>query len=221
MHEPLRSLHRILEGYPDARLIAVTKKRPVHQIQDLYHAGQRTFGENHALEMQEKALVMPSDSEWHFIGHLQSNKVKFIAPHVHTIHSVDSLRLMDEIQKRAASANRTIRVLLQVHIAQEEHKFGIKPEALLDFTQQLQNIEYPNLLITGLMGMATQTDDSIQIRKEFRLLYNLFQQIRKEYRSRDAIFKEISMGMSNDYLIALEEGSTMVRIGSLLFEEGD
>ncbi|MFM8976882.1 MAG: YggS family pyridoxal phosphate-dependent enzyme [Bacteroidota bacterium] len=220
MHEPLHSLRLRLAAYPAAHLIAVTKKRSLQQIQALYQEGQRAFGENHALEMQEKAMAMPLDCEWHFIGHLQTNKVKTIATHVHTIHSVDSMRLMDEIQKRAAMAQRKIRVLLQVHIAQEEHKFGIPPETLGDFMYQLQRIEHPNLIVSGLMGMATQTEDPSQIRKEFCLLYDLFQQIKTNFRSLDADFKEISMGMSNDYLLALEEGSTMLRIGSLLFEEG-
>jgi len=220
VHEPLHSLRLRIAAYPAAHLIAVTKKRPLQQIQALYQEGQRAFGENHALEMQEKAKAMPPDCEWHFIGHLQTNKVKSIAAHVHTIHSVDSMRLMDEIQKRAAMAQRKIRVLLQVHIAQEEHKFGIRPESMNDFMHQLQSIAHPNLLVSGLMGMATQTEDPSQIRQEFRLLYDLFQQIKINFRSLDADFKEISMGMSNDYLLALEEGSTMLRIGSLLFEEG-
>jgi len=220
VHEPLHSLRLRLAAYPAAQLIAVTKTRPLHQIQALYQEGQRAFGENHALEMQEKAKSMPPDCEWHFIGHLQTNKVKSIAAHVHTIHSVDSMRLMDEIQKRAAMAQRKIRVLLQVHIAQEEHKFGIPPETLGDFMYQLQRIEHPNLIVSGLMGMATQTEDPSQIRQEFRLLHDLFQQIKINFRSRDTNFREISMGMSNDYLLALEEGSTMLRIGSLLFEEG-
>ncbi|MFM8959405.1 MAG: YggS family pyridoxal phosphate-dependent enzyme [Bacteroidota bacterium] len=220
MHDPLHSLLLHLADYPAAHLIAVTKKRSLQQIQALYQEGQKAFGENHALEMQEKAKAMPPDCEWHFIGHLQTNKVKSIATHVHTIHSVDSMRLMDEIQKRAAMAQRKIRVLLQVHIAQEEHKFGIPPETLGDFMHQLQRIEHPNLIVSGLMGMATQTEDPSQIRKEFRLLYDLFQQIKTNFRSLDPDFKEISMGMSNDYLLALEEGSTMLRIGSLLFEEG-
>lgn len=218
MYEILTSLQQTFEGYPRTRLIAVTKMRSLEQLQALYQLGQRAFGENHALEMREKALTMPSDSEWHFIGHLQTNKVKIIAPHVHTIHSVDSLHLIDEIQKRAASASRVIRILLQIHIAQEKHKYGIKPETLNDFMHQMHIDNYPNILITGLMGMATQTDNKEQIRKEFRLLYNLFQQIKNNLRNNDSHFCEISMGMSNDYLIAMEEGSTMVRIGSLLFE---
>lgn len=218
MYEILTSLQQTFEGYPRTRLIAVTKMRSLDQLQALYQLGQRAFGENHALEMREKALTMPSDSEWHFIGHLQTNKVKIIAPHVHTIHSVDSLHLIDEIQKRAASASRVIRILLQIHIAQEKHKYGIKPETLNDFMHQMHIDNYPNILITGLMGMATQTDNQEQIRKEFRLLHNLFQQIKNNLRNNDSHFCEISMGMSNDYLIAMEEGSTMVRIGSLLFE---
>jgi len=218
VYEILTSLQQTFEGYPRTRLIAVTKMRSLDQLQALYQLGQRAFGENHALEMREKALTMPSDSEWHFIGHLQTNKVKIIAPHVHTIHSVDSLHLIDEIQKRAASASRVIRILLQIHIAQEKHKYGIKPETLNDFMHQMHIDNYPNILITGLMGMATQTDNQEQIRKEFRLLYNLFQQIKNNLRNNDSRFCEISMGMSNDYLIAMEEGSTMVRIGSLLFE---
>jgi pyridoxal phosphate enzyme (YggS family) len=218
VHELLISLGQTMAEFPRARLIAVTKMRHTEQILLLYRYGLRAFGENHALEMRSKALELPSDCEWHFIGHLQTNKVKTIAPYVHTIHSVDSLRLMDEIQRRAASAERMIRILLQVHIAKEEHKYGIKPEALHEFMRSIQENNYPNLMITGLMGMATQTEDQGQIRSEFRLLHDLFQQIQKEFPGSVPHFTEISMGMSGDYLIALEEGSTMLRIGSLLFE---
>lgn len=218
MHVLPTELWRSLAEHPKSRLIAVSKKRSVSQMMNLYLAGQRAFGENHALELREKALAMPPDCEWHFIGHLQTNKVKVIAPYVHTIHSVDSLRLMDEIQKRTAATGRLINILLQVHIAQEENKHGISPEALPEIMHGFQESAYPHLRLTGLMGMATQTQDAEQIRSEFRLLYSLFQQIKKEFKINDKSFKEISMGMSDDYLIALEEGSTMIRIGSLLFE---
>jgi pyridoxal phosphate enzyme (YggS family) len=201
------------------QLIAVSKTKPASDIQALYDAGQRVFGENKVQEMTEKYEQLPQDIEWHLIGHLQSNKVKYIAPFVHLIHSVDSLKLLQEIQKQAQKANRRIDVLLQMFIAQEETKFGLdetEAKALLD-VYTVQPEHFANVRIVGLMGMATNTDDEAQIRQEFRALKTLFGQLQSIYFADEPSFKEISMGMSSDYQLAAEEGSTMVRVGSLLF----
>lgn len=216
---PLQTLRSQLTAFPRARLVAVSKTRSTERIMDLYLEGQRCFGENHALELRQKASTLPPDIEWHFIGHLQTNKVKIIAPYVHTVHSVDSPRLLDELQKRALQNSRTVQVLLQVHIAQEEHKFGFKVPELMDFLQGLEPAEYPNLQLSGLMGMASLTSQTARIREEFRSLNELFQQIKKLHSDKLHGFEELSMGMSGDYLMALEEGSTLLRVGSLLFEE--
>lgn len=188
------------------RLIAVSKTHPPELIREAYDAGQRIFGENKVQEMVSKYEVLPKDIQWHLIGHLQSNKVKYIAPWVSLIHSVDSARLAGEIDKQGRKAGRVIPCLLQVHIAKEETKFGFSREELLSF---LKNNDLKNISIEGLMGMATLTDDTQQIRKEFRQLHDLFNEIGN--------LRELSMGMSSDYKIAIEEGSTMVRIGTAIF----
>ncbi len=201
------------------QLIAVSKTKPVTDIQAFYDAGQRVFGENKVQEMTEKYEQLPKDIQWHLIGHLQTNKVKYIAPFVHLIHSVDSLKLLQEIEKQAAKANRTILVLLQVYIAQEETKFGMDEtelKALLD-VYSVQPEHFGHVKIVGLMGMATNTEDQEQIHREFRSLKTLFEQLKTIYFSEDETFREVSMGMSSDYQIAAAEGSTMVRVGSLLF----
>ena len=180
--------------------------------------GQRDFGENHALELQSKARELPADIRWHFIGHLQTNKVKTILPYVHLIHSVDSPRLVDEIQKRAAAANRQVGILWQVHIAQEETKHGFEPESLLQFLEERPPSTYPNLRPCGLMGMATLSDQSEDARPEFAFLKNFLDRVKQRFYAKDSGFDVLSMGMSGDYSIALQEGSTMLRIGSLLFE---
>ncbi|MFY0254231.1 YggS family pyridoxal phosphate-dependent enzyme [Chitinophaga sp. 30R24] len=204
-----------------ARLVAVSKTKPVEDIAALYAAGQRIFGENYVQELTEKQAVLPADIEWHFIGHLQSNKVKYIAPFVHTIHAVDSLKLLQEINKQAAKQERIIYCLLQVHIAMEETKFGMDQQEL----QQLLNTykanlpDFANVRIAGLMGMATNTNNETQVRREFHQLHALFGSIKITYFNNESSFKELSIGMSADYSIALQEGSTMVRIGSLLFGE--
>ncbi|RFS20628.1 YggS family pyridoxal phosphate-dependent enzyme [Chitinophaga silvatica] len=203
----------------NARLVAVSKTKPAEDITALYEAGQRIFGENYVQEMTEKQGVLPSDIEWHFIGHLQSNKVKYIAPYVHTIHAVDSLKLLQEINKQAAKNQRIINCLLQVHIADEETKFGMdvnEIESLLTAFTENQSV-YANIRIAGLMGMATNTDDESKIRSEFHQLHEIFNNIRNTFLKDHSYFKELSIGMSADYHIALQEGSTMVRIGSLLF----
>ncbi len=200
-----------------ATLVAVSKTRSDEQIMKLYDQGQRTFGENRVQELLEKQARLPKEIQWHIIGHLQRNKVKSVAPFVEMIHSVDSLRLCREIEKEASKCERTIKILLQVKIAQEESKYGISPDALIEFCQSLRSSAFEHLQICGLMGMATFTDDTAQVHKEFRHLKRLFDRVQAEVFSTDDAFQHLSMGMSGDYQIALEEGSTMVRIGSLLF----
>lgn len=192
-------------------LVAVSKTKPAEDIKTLYDIGQRDFGENYVQELVDKQSVLPKDIRWHFIGHLQSNKVKYIAPFVHLIHGVDSLKLLKEIDKQAAKNNRIIDCLLQVHIATEETKFGMDEQELKDTIEQLSN--FTNVRIRGLMGMASFTDDQEKVRSEFRSLHNIFKKSAMIHQP-SAI---LSMGMSGDYTIAIEEGSNMVRIGSLLF----
>lgn len=198
-----------------ATLVAVSKTKPVEDIQALYNLGQRDFGENYVQEMVDKYEALPKDIHWHFIGHLQSNKVKYIAPFVHLIHGVDSESLLKEINKQAAKNNRVIDCLLQVHIAQEETKFGFGIDELHGLSR-LHGLE--NIKIVGLMGMASFTDDESKIREEFRLLKSAFD-TNAQFSIFNSQFSILSMGMSADYKIALEEGSNMVRIGSLLFGE--
>jgi len=199
-------------------LVAVSKTKPVPDIEALYALGHRDFGENYVQELAEKQPQLPTDTRWHFIGHLQSNKVKFISPFVHLIHSVDSLKLLQTINRQGASQNRKIRCLLQVHIASEETKFGLDRTELINLLQFVaDNQEMENIQISGLMGMASFTDDTQKVRSEFRMLKSLFEEMKEKFFYHDDNFKELSMGMSGDYKIAIEEGSTMVRIGSLLF----
>lgn len=201
-----------------AQLVAVSKMKPASDIQELYNAGQRIFGENYVQELTQKQPILPPDIQWHFIGHLQTNKVKYIAPFVSMIHAVDSLRLLQEINKQAAKHNRVIDCLLQVHIAEEETKFGLDGAELESLVSEWQQQEgRGNVRIAGLMGMATNTDNEAQIRKEFRQLKELHGHIKSRFFAEEDSFRELSMGMSGDYLLALEEGSTLVRIGSLLF----
>lgn len=201
-----------------AKLIAVTKTKPIADLQEAYDADCKIFGENKVQEMVEKWEILPKDIQWHLIGHLQSNKVKYMASFVAMIHSVDSLKLLQEINKQAAKNERVIDCLLQIYIAQEDTKFGLSPEEaeeLLD-SDAFNNLN--NIKIVGLMGMATNTDDQEQIRLEFRSLKTFFEKLKAE-RSETHNFqlKEISMGMSGDFLIAAEEGSTLVRVGSAIF----
>lgn len=206
-----------LEPY-GARLIAVTKTKPEEAILDLYAQGQRDFGENRVQELLPKYKNLPKDIRWHLIGHLQRNKVKYIAPFVHLIHSVDSMELLQEIDKQARKHDRVIDCLLQFHIAQEETKFGLQLEEVLNWPQEgLEKLDAVRLC--GVMGMATFTDDETQVRAEFVHLRNIFDAIKGRFFAGTAYFREISMGMSDDYHLALQEGSTMVRIGTLLFGE--
>ncbi|MFA5780971.1 MAG: YggS family pyridoxal phosphate-dependent enzyme [Bacteroidales bacterium] len=203
----------------NVKLIAVSKTKPVQHIIELYDAGHRIFGENRVQELTEKFPQLPADIEWHFIGHLQTNKVKYIAPFVSLIHSVDSLKLLKEIDKEAAKNNRIVNCLLEMYIAGEESKFG------LDISEAFTILDSPdikvmhNIRICGVMGMATFTENMELVRKEFKDLKSYFELIKEKYFYDKLYFKEMSMGMSGDYPIAIEEGSTMVRIGTAIFGE--
>jgi pyridoxal phosphate enzyme (YggS family) len=192
-------------------LVAVSKTKPVEDIKTLYDLGQREFGENYVQELIEKESVLPKDIHWHFIGHLQSNKVKYIAPFVHLIHGIDSLKLLKEVDKQAAKHNRVIDCLLQVHIAEEETKFGFDKSELNGLSSGLNELK--NVRVVGLMGMSSFSEDKEKIRSEFKKLKSIFDRLI----TYNLQFTTLSMGMSGDYTIAIEEGSNMVRIGSLLF----
>ena len=203
-----------------AVLVAVSKTKPVEAIKELYDLGHRDFGENYVQELVEKQQKLPKDIRWHFIGHLQSNKVKYIAPFVHLVHGVDSFKLLQQINREAKKHNRSIDVLLQVHIAEEETKFGLDENELhhLLHTNSDELHKLTNTTIKGLMGMASFTDDIENIRREFRHLKSLFDKY-VQSQIQNSKFEILSMGMSSDYVIAIEEGSNMVRIGSLIFGE--
>ena len=203
------------------RIVAVSKLRTVSEIQEAYDAGQRLFGENRVQELLPKYENLPQDIEWHFIGHLQINKVKLLAPFIAVVHSVDRLRLLEELNRQAKKNGRRIRVLLQIHIAQEEHKFGFSFDAIEELLQSNLRERFPHLQLCGLMGMATFTDDEEQIRQEFAGLYAFFEKMRKLYFAGDKDFREVSMGMSDDYPLAVEESSTLIRIGAKLFNSTD
>ena len=194
----------------NSTLVAVSKIKPAADIMQMYELGQRDFGENYVQELVEKQAQLPTDILWHFIGHLQSNKVKYIAPFVHLIQSVDSEKLLKEIDKQAAKSNRKINILLQVHIAEEQTKFGFNDTELM----ALDVTAFPNVNIMGLMGMATFTDDKQIVKKEFDFLKKLSDHFSKE---KDTVLSILSMGMSDDYELAINCGSNMIRIGSLLF----
>lgn len=199
-------------------LVAVSKTKPVEDILALYELGHRDFGENYVQEMVDKSAQLPADIRWHFIGHLQSNKIKLIAPFVQLIHGVDSLKLLNGIGKEGEKQGRAIDCLLQVHIAKEETKFGLDEKEIGLMISQFENLSMPKARICGLMGMASFTDDMEQVRKEFQYLKGLFDN-HAELQTPNFKLQTLSMGMSSDYKVALEEGSTMVRIGSLLFGE--
>ncbi|MCL2682496.1 MAG: YggS family pyridoxal phosphate-dependent enzyme [Bacteroidales bacterium] len=230
------NLKYILEQIPEnVKLIAVSKTKPVSNLQEVYEAGQRDFGENKVQELIEKYPQLPNDIRWHFVGHLQTNKVKYIAPFVHLIHSVDSLKLLKEIDKEAKKNNRVVDCLLEFFIAEEDTKFGLdlqEAEILLEtvgarFARPVGNCNewlkggrtppLQNIRICGVMGMATFTPDTEQIRREFQHLHQIFQILKEKYFADQPHFCEISMGMSDDYSIAIEEGSTMIRVGSTIF----
>ena len=201
------------------RLVAVSKFHPASLIQEAYDAGQRIFGESHVQELVAKHDALPKDIEWHFIGHLQTNKVKYIAPFVSLIHAVDSERLLIEIDKQAKRSGRTIPVLLQVHVAKETTKFGFTPDELLNFMENGDWRQYTNIRFSGIMCMATNTDDKALIASEFEQAKTLFHRIKEKYFSDSDTFNECSWGMSGDYPIAIEHGSTLIRIGSMIFGE--
>lgn len=212
------NLEKIRATLPEqVTLVAVSKTKPVSDLQEAYDAGQRIFGENHALEMRDKHEVLPNDIQWHFIGHLQTNKIKYIIPFVTLIHSIDSANLLEAVNKEARKHDRIVDCLLQFHIATEETKFGLN----LDEARQLLNSdafrEMHNIRICGVMGMATFTDDTEQVHNEFRNLKSIFDTLKHDYFTEQPQFKEISMGMSDDYPIAIEEGATLVRVGSKIF----
>ena len=210
------NLQQIKASIPEhVTLVAVSKTKPNAAILEAYQTGQRVFGENKIQELTEKYESLPKDIEWHMIGHLQSNKVKYIAPFVSLIHGVDSFKLLEEINKRAAQNERVINCLLQIHIAEEDTKFGFNEKEVMELLQSEAFQQLKNIKIVGLMGMATFTDNEQQIRKEFRSLKNLFDKFQIYYLQ----FQILSMGMSGDYQIAIEEGSNMIRVGSSIFGE--
>jgi pyridoxal phosphate enzyme (YggS family) len=197
-------------------LVAVSKTKPISDIQDVYDTGQRIFGENKIQEMSEKYEVMPKDIEWHMIGHVQRNKVKYMASFVSLIHAVDNLKLLQEINKQAKKHNRTIKCLLQLKIASEESKFGLSEEELKNLLQSNELKSLEHIQIVGLMGMATFTEDQQQIKSEFEYLKTTFDSL-KQYKTTNCNLETLSMGMSGDYQLAINCGSTMVRIGSSIF----
>lgn len=201
-----------------ATIVAVSKTKPIEDIKALYNLGHRDFGENYVQELLTKQSQLPSDIHWHFIGHLQTNKVKQIIPFIHLIHSVDSYKLLQEINKQAQKINKTVNCLLQIHIAQEETKFGLDETELEKLINNIQTSPLSNVFIKGFMGMASFSNNEQQVRQEFQQLKQLFDQY-KPYTIKNYDLNILSMGMSSDYTIAIEEGSNMIRIGSLLFGE--
>lgn len=197
-------------------LVAVSKTKPVDAIKELYELGHKDFGENYVQELIDKQQQLPKDIRWHFIGHLQSNKVKYLAPFIHLIHGIDRFKVLKEVNKEAEKNKRVIDVLLQIHIAQEETKFGLDETELDEILNSNELLQLKNVRIKGLMGMASFSDDKEIVRKEFKTLKSLFDKHSK-YEIRNPKFSILSIGMSSDYQIAIEEGSTMVRIGSLIF----
>lgn len=212
------NIKEILTELPSGvRLVAVSKFHPNECIETAYQAGQRIFGESKVQELTEKYRTLPKDIEWHFIGHLQTNKVKYIAPFISMIHAVDSFKLLEEINKQASKVDRIIPCLLEIHIAQEESKYGFTFESCREMLQEGAWKNLKNISINGVMGMATNTEDSDEIRKEFKQLHDFFTELKQTYFPNEAQFCEISMGMSHDYPLAIEAGSTLVRVGSKIF----
>lgn len=216
----IENYRKITENIPEnVTLIAVSKTKPASDIETLYQLGHRIFGENKAQELKGKQEILPKDIEWHFIGHLQTNKIKYIIPFVSMIHSIDSFKLLQEVNRLAKNHNRTVPCLLQFHIADEESKFGFSLEECEAMLDDAAFATMENVQIAGVMGMATFTDDQEQVRREFRQLQTIFQHLKEKYFADNEGFKEISMGMTDDYPIAIEEGSTLIRIGSAIFGE--
>ena len=218
MKSPKEIISEIKQTLPPyVKLVAVSKFHPASMIEDAYAGGHRLFGENHVQELQQKHEVLPKDIEWHFIGHLQTNKVKYIASYVHLIHAVDTHKLLVEINKQAEKNNRVINCLLQLHVAQEETKFGFSPDELLDYVESGEWRLLKNIRICGLMCMASNVDDEAQIAREFETANNIFKKLKETYFSDDEMFQIRSWGMSDDYPIAIKYGSNMIRIGSKIF----
>jgi pyridoxal phosphate enzyme (YggS family) len=218
MSDIAKNIFALREEIPSTvKLVAVSKSKPAGAIFEAYNEGHRIFGENRAQEMISKYNSLPRDIEWHFIGHLQSNKVRSIVPFVNMIHSVDSYRLLKVIDMEAAKAGRLIDCLLQFHIAREETKYGFSIKEAIEMLNSDDFKDHRNVRICGVMGMATFTDDQDQVRGEFRFLSECFNRLKAEFFSQDNTFKELSMGMSGDYRIAIEEGSTIIRLGSVIF----
>lgn len=214
------NINRIKADLPsNVLLVAVSKTKPAEMLKEAYLQGQRAFGENKVQEMAGKSELLPKDIHWHFIGHLQTNKVKYLVPFVHLIHSVDSFKLLRVINSEAKKVNRVIHCLLQFYIAEEESKFGFSMDEAQEMLNSPEFGSLENVRIAGVMGMATFTNNESQIRKEFACLRRYFIQLKKDFFSESAEFKEISMGMSGDYKLAVDEGSTIVRIGSTIFGE--
>lgn len=212
------NLSLVLKELPEhVQLVAVSKTKPPSFIIEAYDAGERHFGENKALEMRDKSLELAEDIKWHFIGHLQRNKVKYIIPSVHLIHSVDSFRLLQEINKEAIKKDRVVNCLLQFHIAKETSKFGFSIEEANQVLTSEEFLLLKNVNIVGVMGMATFSEDKNLVRSEFKILKTVFEELKSTVFSEKSDFKEISMGMSGDYLLAIEEGATIVRVGSSIF----
>jgi hypothetical protein len=213
-----KNIAEIKQTLPEGvKLVAVSKKKSPEIIMQAYNAGHKIFGENKAQELIQKQEELPNDIEWHFIGHLQTNKAKYLAPFVSMIHGIDSLKILKTVNKEAQKSNRIIPCLLQFHIAEESTKFGLSEEEAHEILDSSEYKTLRNISIVGVMGMATFTDDEEQVRNEFRFLKKIFDKLKREYFPRKKGFKEISMGMSDDYAIAVEEGSTIVRIGSNIF----
>jgi pyridoxal phosphate enzyme (YggS family) len=213
----ITSLKQLLS--PSVKLVAVSKTRPVSDIMEAYNTGHRCFGENRVQEILNKKDHLPADIEWHLIGHLQGNKVKLIVPFISMIQSVDSLKLLSAINSEASKINRVVDILLQVYIAREETKFGFSRDEIGELMLSPEFTEFRFIRICGVMGMATFTPDLLQVQMEFRSLYELFNELKKKYFYANESFREISMGMSGDYEIAVQEGSTLIRVGSLIFGE--
>ena len=198
-------------------MVAVSKTKPASDLQEAYDAGQRAFGENYPQEMRDKHEVLPQDIQWHFIGHLQTNKIKYIIPYVTLIHSIDTANLLEAVNKEAKKHDRVVDCLLQFHIALEETKFGLDLEEARQLLESEAFQQMHNVRICGVMGMATFTDDEAEVRKEFKYLKTIFDTLKTKYFDDQPQFRELSMGMSEDYPIAIEEGATLVRIGSKIF----
>lgn len=218
MYDVAKNLHEVLRDLPDGvKLVAISKFHPNEYIEVAYNEGQHIFGESQEQELSRKVDTLPKDIEWHFIGHLQTNKVKYIAPYISMIEAVDSLKLLKEINKQAAKHNRVINVLLELHIAEEESKYGFSPDACRQLLEEGEWKNLRNVHIVGLMMMASNVDDQEQIRREMTIAADLFDELKAKYFADDADFKERSWGMSHDYKIAVECRSTMVRVGTTIF----